>query len=200
MTGSKSRQDLLQSARKAARTANVREAVRELTLHALRSRLLTAAHIATVARTVGEGIESSDVGEGGRLRESARGAWTGLEEALERALLAVELAAREFSEGRAVLPEADRVRVLDEVEILERSLGADWSYARSIPDALKARMSSATAHVRRAAGSGAGAASANAQPEGESVAGGGRVLSLVASGVLLGLTQPPGERAERTGG
>jgi hypothetical protein len=199
MTSSKSRQDLLQSAREAAGTANVREAVRELTLHALRSRLLTAAHIATVARTVGEGIESSDAGGAGRVRESARGAWTGLEEALERALLALELAAREFSEGGAVLSDADRAQVLGEIEVLARALGAEWSYARSIPEALRARISSVTAHVRRAAGNGAGTASDTAKPAGEIVAAEGRVLSLVASGVLLGLTQPPGERTGRTG-
>ena len=71
--------DLLASARRAAGTPNVRQAVRDLTLHALRSRLLTAEHIACVARTVGEGIESSDLVPHAPLRESRGGAWAGLE-------------------------------------------------------------------------------------------------------------------------
>ena len=113
--------------------ANVREAVRDLTLHALRSRLLTATHIATVARTVGEGIESSDVPPTAPVRETHRGAWAGLEDAVGQALHAVELAAREFAEGRARLTPAERDQLLAEIAQLERSLGEGWGYPRTVP-------------------------------------------------------------------
>ena len=73
--------ELLQRARRAAGTRNVREAVRDLALHALRSRLLTAHHIATVAHTVAEGILSSDIPPTEPVRETHRGAWAGLEDA-----------------------------------------------------------------------------------------------------------------------
>lgn len=192
MVRSASAEELLRDAREATGTPNVREAVRELTLHALRSRPLTATHIATVALTVGKGIESSDVPPTAPVRDTRRGAWAGLEEAVGRALLAVELAAREFAEGRARLESDERERLIAEIAQLERALGEGWSHPGTVPAALRTRIESAIALLRHAPPDGT-AATGHAAPQ---PAGGG--LSAVASGVLVGLSE--GSREKQTGG
>ena len=169
-----SAEDLLRGTREAATAGNVRDAVRDLALHALRSRPLTAAHVATVARAVGEGIASCDLPPTAPVRDAHRGAWAGLEDAVGRALLAVELAAREFAEGRAALGGAERERLVAEFARLDRELGEGWGHARAIPPPLRARIDSAAALLREAPACGDGA---------------GDTLSLVASGVLLGLSR-----------
>ena len=173
--------ELLRRARHAAGTRNVRDAVRDLTLHALRSRPLTARHIAAVARTVGEGIESSDVAPGEPGRETHRGAWAGLEDAVDEALRAVELAAQGLGEGNATLTLAERDRTLAEISDMERALGQRWERARTIPATLRARIASITSLLTRTPARDAAA------PEGE--ARESSALSFVASGVLLGLTE-----------
>ena len=183
---------LLRDAREAAGTHNVREAVRDLTLHALRSRPLTATHIATVALTVGKGIDSSDVPPTAPVRETHRGAWAGLEDAVGQALLAVELAAKEFADGRACLASADRERLIAEIEDLERSLGKGWNYPGIVPPSLRERIASAAAHLRQAQASAAGPSGV----AGAEVVGDG-ALSFVASGVLVGMSQAP--RGSREG-
>jgi len=192
MVRSASAEELLRDAREATGTLNVREAVRELTLHALRSRPLTATHIATVALTVGKGIESSDVPPTAPVRETHRGAWAGLEEAVGRALLAVELAAREFAEGRARLGTDERERLIAEIAQLERALGEGWSHPGTVPSALRARIGSAIALLRHAPPDG-NCAAGDAVPE-PAVGG----LSAVASGVLVGLSE--GSREKPAGG
>jgi hypothetical protein len=183
MVRSVSAEELLRDAREAAGTRNVREAVRDLTLHALRSRLLTATHIAAVARTVGEGIESCEVPPVAPVRETRRGAWAGLEDAVGQALRAVEVAARACAEGRAQLAPAEREQMLSEIAQLERSLGDGWGYPRTVPASLKALMASVTALLNRAA------APATSLAKAEAHAPSGGVLSCVASGVLLGLSE-----------
>jgi hypothetical protein len=184
MVRSVSADELLRGARRATATRNVREAVRDLTLHALRSRMLTATHIATVARTVGEGIESSDVPPTAPVRETHRGAWAGLEDAVGQALHAVELAAREFAEGRARLTPEDRELMLAEIAQMERSIAQAWEHPHAMPASLQARIVSVTALIRQAAADGP------ATPEArEAAAGANGVLSFVASGVLLGLSE-----------
>ena len=183
MDRSVSADELLRSAREAAGTRNVREAVRELTLHALRSRLLTARHIAIVARTVGAGIDSSDVPPTAPVRDTNRGAWAGLEDAVDRALQAYEIAAREFAEGRAKLPPGERERLLAEIAQMECNLGEGWGYAHAVPASLKGRIARMTALLGNAAADGPATASPSEVPS----AGG--VLCFVASGVLLGLSE-----------
>lgn len=181
MPSPEARDALLRSARIAAASPSVREAVRDVALDALRSRLLTARHIAAVAKTIGEGIGSADVTPTAPVRETYRGAWQGLEEAVGQALHALELAAREFAEGRARLTPAECERLLDEIGEMERSLASGWNRHHRIPDSLQARIAAVTDCLRRAVtseGSGAGEAAA---------LDAGRVLSFVASGVLLGL-------------
>ena len=181
MVRSVSANELLRDAREAVRMRNVREAVRELALQALRGHRLTASHIAVVARTVGLGIESCEVPPTAPVRETSRGAWAGLEDAVDEALHAVEIAAREFARGREGLSPAERERALAELAQLERTLREGWEHPRAVPPALQARIGSVIALLREAATD----AAADGGPSG--------MLSAVASGVLLGLSEMRGE-------
>jgi hypothetical protein len=184
MVRSASADDLLRNAREAAGMGNVREAVRDLTLHALRSRPLTATHIATVALTVGKGIESSEVPPTAPVRDTHRGAWAGLEEAVGQALLAVELAAREFAEGRAWIDPVERERLVAEIAQLECTLGEGWIRPGTVPASLRTRIESAAALLRREP-------PCHPVPPGEWAGPPqGGALSFVASGVLVGLSEP----------
>jgi hypothetical protein len=176
--------DLLRSARRAAGTPDVRKAVHDLTLHALRSRALTVEHIACVARTVGEGIESADLAQTVPVRQTHAGAWAGLEDAVDEALLALELAAREFPEGYARLAPGEHEQMLAQVAQMEHSLGARWAHGHNVPPALKSRITSVTEVLRNAA---AGEGSSSLGPD--AAFGAERVLALVASGVLVGLSE-----------
>lgn len=177
-------EDLRRSARQAAGTANVREAVRELTLHALRSRLLTAEHIAAVARSVGEGIAIPDIYGSAQARESRRGAWTGLEDAVGAALRAYELAVREFADGRASLTAPEREALLAEFASMPRVLGERWSESNRIPAALEARIVAVIEQLRHIP-----AATDDAAGPSDASAGSGHSVELVASGVFLGLAE-----------
>jgi hypothetical protein len=176
-----SNEDLLRSARIAAASPSVREAVRDVALTALRSRLLTADHIAAVAKTIGEGIGSVDVTPTAPVRETYRGAWQGLEEAVGQALHALEVAAREFAQGRARLTPAERERILGEIAQMENSLASGWNNRHRIPDSLQARIATVSEYLRQAV---ATDAPAGGEPAAHDA---GKVLSFVASGVLLGL-------------
>lgn len=176
--------ELLRSARQALGTRDVQESIRELTLHALRSRLLTVGHIATVARTVGEGIESSGMVSSVPGSESRAGAWAGLEDAVDQALHALEVAARAFGVGRTPLLPAERDRMLEELGEMERSLGDSWGHRHVIPEILRARIASVSALLRRAKSEGA-----SLFPVADRGQGNGSTLSCVASGVLLGLSE-----------
>lgn len=184
MALSASSEELLRGARAAAAARNVREAIRDLALHALRGRPLTAAHIAAVARTVGEGIESCDIPPTAPVRETSRGAWEGLEEAVGQALRAVELAAREAAEGRAWLPAGEGERMSAEIDRMERTLREGWQHPRVVPASLKRQITTVSALLQRAeALSGQGCAQA------ESRGDPGAILAYLASGVLLGLAE-----------
>jgi chemotaxis response regulator CheB len=100
------------------------------------------------------------------------------------ALHAIELAAREFADGRALLAPGEREAILDQVAQMEASLGERWPHRGSVPASLGTRIGSVTALLRQAATT---EASTGAVPDG--VPDAGRVLALVASGVLLGLSE-----------
>jgi hypothetical protein len=189
MLRSISAENLLRDAREATGTRNVREAVRNLTLHALRSRPLSASHIAIVARTVCQGIESSGLPPTAPVRETHLGAWAGLEDAVGQALLAIELAARELAEGRAGLAGPDRERLLEEVARLEHALEEGWGCHRSVPPDLKSRIASMSLHLRQAPPSLADPAIAIGTDAACDA------FSFVASGILVGLTEPVRARA-----
>ena len=176
--------DLLRAARDAAAAPVVRDAVRDLALHALRSRSLTAMHIASVARTVGEGIESCALAPDAAVRDVQRGAWEGLADALDRALYAYELAARDLGEDWADFPPGERDRVVREFEQLERALASGDAAERLLTEDLRARMASLMGLLRRA-GSGHGVKAGTAEVADP------RLLAMVATGVLLGLTAAP---------
>ncbi len=108
-------------------------------------------HIATVARTVGEGIESSDIAPTAPVRETRREAWAGLEDAVGHALHAVEIAMHEVAESRAPLTEAERERILVEIAEMERSLGQGWEYPRVVPASLGKRIASLKSLLQRVA-------------------------------------------------
>ncbi len=151
MVRSATSDELLQRAREAAGMRNVREAIRDITLHALCSRSLTAGHVAVVARTVGEGIRSCEVAPTAPVRETRRGAWAGLEEAVGQALQAIESAARPFAEGRGSLSSAEREEALAEFADLERSLGEGWDPAQAMPASLRGRIATVSALLERTA-------------------------------------------------
>jgi hypothetical protein len=171
--------DLLRSARDAVASPTVRTAVRDVALTALRSRLLTAEHIAAVAKTIGEGIGSVDVTPTAPVRETYRSAWQGLEEAVGEALHALEAASREFAEGRAALTPAERERLLADIARMEQSLASGWDHRKRIPDSLQARIAAVTGLLRQAIAS-------DREATGEAARDADRVMSLVASAVLRG--------------
>jgi hypothetical protein len=175
---------LLRATRDAASAPVVRDAVRDLALHALRSRSLTAEHIAAVARTVGEGIESCTLSPVAPVREVQRGAWEGLAEAVDQALYAYELAARDLEEERTVFAAEDRDRVVREFEEMERTLSSGDAAKPLLTEDFKARMATVIGLLR---GVDAGdAAAADGAPIADA-----RLLSMLATGVLLGLTAAP---------
>lgn len=180
--------ELLERAREAAGMRNVREAIRDITLHALCSRSLTAGHVAVVARTVGEGIRSCEVAPTAPVRETRRGAWAGLEEAVGQALQAIESAARQFSEGRGSLTSAERDEALAEFADLERSLGAGWEPSQAMPAPLRARIATVSALLTRTE---TGEPAPPGAQEGARVAGDS--LSRAASGALRALSGTLGD-------
>lgn len=191
MGRSVSSDELLRRAREAAGMRNVREAIRDITLHALRSRSLTVAHVATVARTVGEGIQSSEVARTVPVCNTRREAWKGLEEALGRALHAIELAARQYAEGHGSIAPAEREHALAEISEMERCLVEGWEDPRAVPASLRTRIKSLSALLSRAEAVGAPPPVAAA---GASVAG--EAISLAASDALRRLADLPDDPAK----
>jgi hypothetical protein len=177
-------EDLLRAARDAASAPLVRDAVRELALRALRSRSLTPQHIASVVRAVGEGIGSCTLAQAAAVREVQRGAWEGLAEAVDQALYAYELAARNLDEEWAVFPAGDRDEVVREFQELERELSRGGTGERLLTEEFRARLATVIGLLRSAeAGEAVG--------RGAAPVADARLLSMVASGVLLGLTAAP---------
>jgi len=202
-------QQLGQQARKAAKAAlagrgDVRIAVRDLTLHALRSRMLTAEHLANVTRAVAEGIAGTAGEPFAQAHEATRHAFKGLSEAVSKGLLALELSAREFAEGSGRLAPGEAERLLGEIAALEKALGEGWRHEHAPPPSgVAERLAAVSAHLRRAVGDAApGVATLVARDLGsgvhegiEAAAGASRVLGLVASGALLALSEALRESA-----
>lgn len=176
-----SAEELLHGARAAAGRHDVRVAVRELALHALRGHALTAAHVATVARTVGAGIRSSQPAREATGRGTRRGAWAGLEDAVGLALQAVELAIREAAAGRAPMSGEERERMRLELAQLGRSLRAGWEPPNLVPGALASRIALLDSLLGQVE-----ARASPATPNDESAA-----LAVLASAILLRLTEAP---------
>ena len=135
----------------------LQSAVRKLTITALRSRALTLPHVSLVAAAIGHGIDASD-----RAR-SADSAYDGLREALDEALLAVEIALGEFIAGGGRLSKS----------VLDDWLRAAQSLPRVAGRGIEARVRALSLALDTAGG--------DIDGDGE------RVLGLLASGALLGL-------------
>jgi hypothetical protein len=163
-------------------TRDVRKAVRELSLAALRSRVLSVRHVARVASAVAQGIDPRQF-EGRTPAQPGRGtaqAAEGLIDTIDVALCALEVAAREFvTLGGRLHAGADAE--LEELDAVSRSLtGLVPRNARG--SSLGARIDCLRGHIRLVISS--------EENEGE------QVLGLLATGALLGLLESargPGE-------
>lgn len=191
--------------------ADVRAAVRDLTLHALRSRFLTAEHLANVTKTVGQGIGNVMEEPAADARAVAGHALQGLGDAVTKGLLSLELAAREFADGGGRLSADESQQIIDQIARLEQALGKDWQHEHvMLPPARKQRLADFAAHVQRAVSGARQAEPAmrdtlhelqSTVHDGKQVAvGAARILGLMASGALLGVsemlreTAMPGDR------
>ena len=161
-------QQLERTARKVAfgksKRADIRAAVRELTLTALRSRVLTLPHLADVAAAIMNGIQAP-VGVAGAA-PTTRKAVEGLREGMAQAVAALELATREYVAVGGRLSEAE----------LELWLGAIDSLPEAGDAEVERRLAALEATLHAA--------------EGGEATEGTYVLGLLASGTLIGLLAP----------
>ena len=168
---------LEQSARRVAfgrvPAGDVRIAVRDLAVGALRSRLLSIRQVARVARAIAHGIDPSQAGSRYSRKSTASGAIQGLVDAIEVALHALEVAAREFGAlGGRFAPEDGSV--VEDLDALEQVL-RDLTSQPQAPDLLGARIHRLRGHFHIIVSSEAS--------EGD------HILGLLASGALLGLLE-----------
>ena len=186
---------------------DVRTAVRNLTLHALQSRLLTAAHVASVTKAVGLGLGDVLKGPAQDVRDAASQAAEGFGEAASKALHALELAAREFNARGGRLSPGESQQLLDEIAAMEQVLGSGWKHEHvRVPPDWESRVKRLTDHIRRAVtdNDATGETVRDALHElGASSRDGlratgdaWRVLGLMASGALLGLSEVLQETAK----
>lgn len=168
---------LEQSARRVAfgrvPTGDVRSAVRDLALGALRSRLLSTRQVTRVARAIAHGIDPAQAGSRYSRKSTASGAIQGLADAIEIALHALEVAAREFvGLGGRFAPEEGSVA--EDLDALEQVLRELTSKPQP-PEQIGARIDRLRGHFHIIVSSEAS--------EGD------HILGLLASGALLGLLE-----------
>lgn len=204
-----------QAAAQAEQAADLRAAVRDLTLRALQSRSLEAAQLRTVLEAVTEGVSLGLARRGGELRAAAADALKGLDEAVRKSAEATKLAAEQLmAEGRALTREDLRPVLEDlrrlEGELLEavargsgraqervkqafadllthaRRTGTDTG--RMVAETVEALTNRAAPVIRSGAAEGAAAAGELA-----------RRLALVASGILAGMAQALQDKAGGSG-
>lgn len=161
-------QRLERTARKVAfgkpKRADIRIAVCELTLTALRTRVLTLPHLADVALAIENGIRPP--ADMPRSAPTTRRAMEGLRDGMARALVALDLASREYVTVGGRLSEME----------LEGWLGA----IDSLPEVGDAEIERRLASLKKTLHA----------AEGSEVAEGTYVLGLLASGTLIGLLEP----------
>jgi hypothetical protein len=157
---------LEQSARKAAfgrlKSGSIRAAVRDLTYTALRSRVLTLPHLADVAAAIEHGIRPEPAARSG---SSPKLASEGLCDAMLQALIALDVAAREYLAIGGHLSGAELDRWLTAIDALPEVVNRD----------IDKRLASLKKTLQ--------AAESDAESEGT------YVLGLLASGALLGLLE-----------
>lgn len=111
---------LREAAREAAGHADVRTAVRDITVQALSAGRLDKAHIKDVISAVMAGISEGVEIKGGDARRSLEQAWAGLDDALAKSAEAVRLAMQEARTDLSNFAESDLRRAADELRGLEQ--------------------------------------------------------------------------------
>jgi len=147
------------------KTRDIRAAVRDLTLVALRRRLLTLPHLADVVSAIGNGIQPAATNPAGKA--TIQRALEGLREGMARALTAIELASREYVSVGGRLSGAELQGWMAAMESLSEI--GDPEIARLLAS-LKETLASA---------------------ESDDISEGTRELGLLSSGALLGLGVKP---------
>jgi hypothetical protein len=144
--------------------ADVREAVRDLTLTALRSRVLTLPHVASVANAIAHGIDPTRAQSKSAPRTSQE-ALEGLREAVGKALVALDIAAREYVAVGGRLSCDELEEWMRAIEAMSRIGGAE----------IERRVAELRTTLHAA--------------ESDEAAEGTYVLGLLSSGALLGLLE-----------
>lgn len=111
---------LREAAREAAGHADVRAAVRDITVEALSAGRLDKAHIKHVITAVMAGISEGVEIKGGDARRSLEQAWAGLDDALAKSAEAVRFAMQEARADLSSFAESDLRRAADELRGLEQ--------------------------------------------------------------------------------
>ncbi len=153
----------------------IRDAVRDLALTALRTRLLTATSLHCVAHAIGQGIAHPN-DERPAMRRVVDRAFEGLLQAMCQGLLALEISAREYAHGGGRLREEDVEEIHAAVAAIEKLVaGKGWPHARVEQSEFRLRIEGLQRQV--------GAIETAGSTEGN------RVLGLLATGALMGLME-----------
>lgn len=111
---------LREAARAAAGQADIRAAVREITVEALSAGRLDGAHIKEVINAVMAGVTEGVEVKGGDAKRNLEQAWAGLDDALAKSAEAVRLAMQEARADLSSFAESDLRRAADELRGLEQ--------------------------------------------------------------------------------
>lgn len=207
-------EEMRAAAQSAGETAkDLEQAVRDLTLRALRQRALEPAEIKAVLAALSEGLSIGLAHRAGEIGDAAHAVLRGLDAALAKAAEATKLAAEELvARGKDIVVQ-DLGPVLEDLRHLEKDLLETLSdAARRAGGRVRISLEDAVAHARRA-GTDTGRAVAETLADfnarmGRSVASTavrgaeaarelGRRLEQVASGILAALAE---EFSRRAGG
>src|SRR5947207_15870533 len=99
---------------------NIRSAVRDLVLTALRSRMLTISNVMAVAEAIKQGIDPSRSGVKSDTHVPVKQALEGLHLALSQALLALDIALREYTGIGGRLPAHETRAAAEALELLAK--------------------------------------------------------------------------------
>lgn len=205
-------QQITQEAAQAAATSqDLRATVRDITLHALKSRELSLSELRQVLSAVTEGVTQGLDRRGGEIKAAAADALAGLNDALIKAAEATKLAAEQLiAEGRALTAE-DLKPALDDLRRLETELlDAVSRSSERAQERVRQVFADLVTHARRT-GTDAGRVVADTvevvsnrlnpalrsgAAQGAAAAGElARRLALVASGLLAGMAEALREKA-----
>ncbi len=181
MAHSSESRKLEETARTVARKAHadagaIREAVRDLALSALRSRLLTATSLHCIAHSIAQGIAHPGHEERPAMRRVVDRAFEGLLQAVCQGLLALEVSTREYVHGGGRLREEEIEEMHAAIAALGKLVaGKSWPQARVEQSEFRLRLEGLEHQVRGI--------------EADAAVEGSRVLGLLACGALMGLME-----------